>query len=159
MAGELILIVEDNPNNLKLMRDVLQLRGYTTLEAETGEAGVTLALARQPALILMDVQLPGMDGSTAMKALKANPSTQIQIEVVPWDTLLQKLTTDISGGANADIAIIATRWLVDFVKQGVAEPLDVGIARDVGERQHDPGVRVGEKRGRDAMSPRFLRRK
>ena len=55
---------------------------------------------------------------------KANPGTQIQIEVVPWDTLLQKLTTDISGGANADIAIIATRWLVDFVKQGVAEPLD-----------------------------------
>jgi CheY-like chemotaxis protein len=80
MPGELILIVEDNPNNLKLMRDVLRFRGYTTLEAETGEAGVTLALARQPALILMDVQLPGMDGSTAMKALKANPSTQR----IPW---------------------------------------------------------------------------
>jgi multiple sugar transport system substrate-binding protein len=55
---------------------------------------------------------------------KANPGTHIQIEVVPWDVLLQKLTTDISGGANADIAIIGTRWLVDFVKQGVAEPLD-----------------------------------
>jgi multiple sugar transport system substrate-binding protein len=55
---------------------------------------------------------------------KANPGTHIQIEVVPWDVLLQKLTTDISGSANADIAIIGTRWLVDFVKQGVAEPLD-----------------------------------
>ena len=43
MAGALILIVEDNPRNLKLIRDILQFRGYTTLEAETGEAGVTLA--------------------------------------------------------------------------------------------------------------------
>jgi multiple sugar transport system substrate-binding protein len=54
----------------------------------------------------------------------ANPGTDIQIEVVPWDVLLQKLTTDISGGANADIAIIGTRWLIDFVEQGIAEPLD-----------------------------------
>jgi len=76
MPGELILIVEDNPRNLKLIRDVLQYQGYTTLEAETAEAGITLALERQPALILMDVQLPGTDGSTAMKALKADASTQ-----------------------------------------------------------------------------------
>ena len=89
MPGELILIVEDNPNNLKLMRDVLQFRGYTTIEAETGEAGVTLALARQPALILMDVQLPGMDGTTAMKALKANPSTQ-RIPIIAMTALAMK---------------------------------------------------------------------
>jgi len=76
MPGALILIVEDNPKNLKLIRDVLQFQGYTTLEAETGEAGVSLALERQPALILMDVQLPGMDGSTAMRALKADASTR-----------------------------------------------------------------------------------
>jgi two-component system cell cycle response regulator DivK len=76
MPGELILIVEDNPKNLKLIRDVLQFRGYATLEAETAEAGVTLALEQQPALILMDVQLPGMDGSTAMRALKADMQTQ-----------------------------------------------------------------------------------
>ena len=55
---------------------------------------------------------------------KANPDIDVQIEVVPWDVLLQKLTTDISGGANADLSIIGTRWLVDFVQQGVAEPLD-----------------------------------
>ena len=54
----------------------------------------------------------------------ANPDTDIQIEVVPWDVLQQKLTTDISGNANADIAIIGTRWLIDFVSQGIAEPLD-----------------------------------
>jgi multiple sugar transport system substrate-binding protein len=61
----------------------------------------------------------------AAKAFEAaNPDTDIQIEVVPWDVLLQKLTTDISGNANADLAIIGTRWLIDFVSQEVAEPLD-----------------------------------
>lgn len=54
----------------------------------------------------------------------ANPGTDIQIEVVPWDVLQQKLTTDISGGANADLAIIGTRWLIDYVSQGIAAPLD-----------------------------------
>lgn len=76
MAGERILLVEDNPRNLKLMRDVLRFLGYTTLEAETGEAGVALALAQQPALIFMDVQLPGMDGRSAMHVLKADSRTQ-----------------------------------------------------------------------------------
>lgn len=76
MSGELILIVEDNPKNLKLVRDVLQFHGYATLEAETGEAGVALARERLPALILMDVQLPGMDGRAALKLLKADTSTQ-----------------------------------------------------------------------------------
>ena len=76
MAGARILIVEDNPKNLKLLRDVLQFKGYTTLEAETAEAGVALAQQQQPALILMDVQLPGMDGREAMKILKADTSTR-----------------------------------------------------------------------------------
>ena len=89
MVGALILIVEDNPRNLKLIRDILQFRGYTTLEAETGEAGVTLARERQPALILMDVQLPGMDGRTATKALKADPSTR-QIPVIAMTAFAMK---------------------------------------------------------------------
>ena len=54
----------------------------------------------------------------------ANPGTKIQIEVVPWDNLQQKLTTDISAGANADLSIIGTRWLLDYVSQGVVAPLD-----------------------------------
>lgn len=54
----------------------------------------------------------------------ANPGIDVQVEVVPWDVLLQKLTTDISAGTNADLSIIGTRWLIDFVEQGVAEPLD-----------------------------------
>ena len=55
---------------------------------------------------------------------KANPGQTIKIEMVNWDTLQQKLQTDISGGTNADLAIIGTRWLLDFVKDDMAEPLD-----------------------------------
>lgn len=55
---------------------------------------------------------------------KANPDIELRYEIVSWDTLQQKLVTDISGGDNADLAIIGTRWLVDFVKQGVVSPLD-----------------------------------
>lgn len=54
----------------------------------------------------------------------ANPGIDIKIEVVNWDDLLQKLQTDVSGGSNADISIIGTRWLLDFVKDDQAEPLD-----------------------------------
>lgn len=75
MAGELILIVEDNDKNLKLTRDVLQFKGYRTLEAGTAEAGLALAQAQQPNLILMDIQLPGVDGITALRQLRADPRT------------------------------------------------------------------------------------
>jgi CheY-like chemotaxis protein len=75
MANELILIVEDNPKNLKLVRDTLQVKGYQTIEAETGEDGVRLAHERQPALVLMDIQLPGINGVEALKRLRADPVT------------------------------------------------------------------------------------
>ena len=76
MAGELILIVEDNEKNLKLVRDVLQFKGYQTIESETGEEGVELARSRQPALVLMDIQLPGIDGITALGQLRADAATR-----------------------------------------------------------------------------------
>jgi CheY-like chemotaxis protein len=76
MANELILIIEDNEKNRKLCRDVLQVKGYRTIESETAEAGLELAHGQAPALILMDIQLPGMDGITAMKQLKADSTTQ-----------------------------------------------------------------------------------
>jgi two-component system, cell cycle response regulator DivK len=75
MAGELILIVEDNEKNRRLVRDVLQFKGYETIETETGEEGVELARSRQPALVLMDIQLPGIDGITALKRLREDPTT------------------------------------------------------------------------------------
>ncbi len=76
MANELILIVEDNEKNRKLVRDVLQHRGYQTLEAETAEEGIRLAQESRPALILMDIQLPGMNGIEAMGRLRADPRTK-----------------------------------------------------------------------------------
>ncbi len=75
MAGELILIVEDNEKNLKLVRDLLQVKGYRTLEAETAELGIELARRHTPHVILMDIQLPGMDGMAALGQLKADPTT------------------------------------------------------------------------------------
>jgi len=75
MAGELILIIEDNDKNLKLVRDVLQFNGYKTAEAMTAEDGLVLARSRHPALILLDIQLPGMDGFAALRQLRADPVT------------------------------------------------------------------------------------
>jgi len=71
----LILIVEDNEKNLKLVRDVLQVKGYATIEAGTGEDGIRLAQEHKPDLILMDIQLPGINGIEALKALRADPAT------------------------------------------------------------------------------------
>ena len=76
MADELVLIVEDNEKNRKLVRDVLQVKGHKTIESETAEEGLKLALEKSPALVLMDIQLPGMDGITALKQLRANPQTK-----------------------------------------------------------------------------------
>lgn len=74
-AGRLILIVEDNDKNMKLTRDVLQFNGFGTVEASSGEDGVTLAREHMPALILMDIALPGIDGVEATRQLKAEPPT------------------------------------------------------------------------------------
>lgn len=70
-----VLIVEDNDKNMKLARDVLQAKGYQTLEAETGEEGVRLAKERTPDLVLMDIQLPGINGIEAFRQLRADPKT------------------------------------------------------------------------------------
>ena len=71
----LILIVEDNPRNMKLVRDVLQVKGHTTLEAVNAEDGIVLATERIPDLILMDIQLPGMNGIDALRVLRGDPAT------------------------------------------------------------------------------------
>ena len=71
----LVLIVEDNEKNMKLVRDVLQVKGYRTLEAGSAEDGIALARAHNPDLVLMDIQLPGMNGIEALGVLRADPST------------------------------------------------------------------------------------
>jgi two-component system, cell cycle response regulator DivK len=74
MSSARVLIVEDNPLNLKLVRDVLLTAGFDVIEARTGEDGVARAQDSEPDVILMDLQLPGLDGTQAMRAIKASPS-------------------------------------------------------------------------------------
>jgi CheY-like chemotaxis protein len=75
MAGEQVLVVEDNEKNMKLFRDVLQASGYRVLEAGSGEEAVALVATEAPDLVLMDVQLPGMDGVEALTRLRENAAT------------------------------------------------------------------------------------
>jgi two-component system cell cycle response regulator DivK len=72
MSHNRILVVEDNPKNLKLMRDVLTYSGYEVIEATTGEDGVRLAGEAAPDLVLMDLQLPGIDGAEALRRIRAS---------------------------------------------------------------------------------------
>jgi CheY-like chemotaxis protein len=74
MANELILIVEDNEKNRKLVRDVLAFKGYRLAEAETGEDGVRLAKELHPDLVLMDIQLPGINGIVALGQIRQDPT-------------------------------------------------------------------------------------
>jgi two-component system, cell cycle response regulator DivK len=91
MANELILIVEDNEKNRRLARDILQVKGYRTIEAETAEAGLELAPKENPDLVLMDIQLPGMNGIQALKKLRESEATRavpvlaFTASVVPQD--------------------------------------------------------------------------
>ena len=99
MANELILIVEDNPKNLKLVRDTLQVKGYQTLETETAEEGLEVARARRPALILMDIQLPGMSGIEALQRLRADPLTRpIPVIAVTASVMPQDRTRILAAG-------------------------------------------------------------
>ena len=98
----LILIVEDNDKNLKLVRDVLQVKGYATIEAGTAEDGIVLARERKPDLILMDIQLPGMNGIEAIGVLRADPSTAgIPVAAVTASVMQQDRNKITEAGFNA----------------------------------------------------------
>jgi two-component system, cell cycle response regulator DivK len=75
MADDLVLIVEDNEKNMKLFRDVLQATGFRTVEATTGEQAVALAMEHVPKLVLMDIQLPDMDGVAALGRIRGDNAT------------------------------------------------------------------------------------
>jgi two-component system, cell cycle response regulator DivK len=101
----LVLIVEDNEKNLKLVRDVLQVRGHATLEATTGEDGIRIAAERMPDLVLMDIQLPGINGIDALHALRANPATAaIPVIAVTASVMQQDRQLITDAGFDAYIA-------------------------------------------------------
>ena len=115
----LILIVEDNEKNLKLVRDVLRHTGYQTIEAGTGEDGVRLAKERGPALILMDIQLPGIDGITALGQLRADPATRaIPVIAVTASAMTQDRKKIMAAGFDGyQTKPIRVREFMDVVRE------------------------------------------
>ena len=118
-----ILIVEDNEKNMKLVRDILRHHGHVTVEAVTGLEGVRQALAAPPDLILMDIQLPDIDGIEALRriraesALDATPVIAVSASVMPDDQ--QKIVTS---GFDAFVTKpINLKHFVDTVKRFLAQ--------------------------------------
>ncbi len=122
MAGELILIVEDKEINRKLVRDVLQFKGFEVAEAETGEDGLELARSRQPALILMDIHLPGIDGTTALERLRADPATrEIPVIALTASALPSERDEIMAAGFDGyETKPIGVKRLEEVVLEGLA---------------------------------------
>ena len=120
-----ILIIEDNAKNLKLVRDVLQFKGYRTLEATTATEGLRIAREEQPALVLMDIQLPDYDGITALGRLRedsvtrATPVIAISASAMP-DDQQRILTSGFDGYITKPIDI---RSFLQTVERFAGKPL------------------------------------
>jgi len=123
----LVLIVEDNEKNLKLVRDILQVKGYETVEAMTGEDGVRLAAERKPDLVLMDIQLPGMNGIDALRALRADPKTgKIPVIAVTASVMQQDRKLIMDAGFDAYVGKpINLREFLDAVRHALERRNDV----------------------------------
>jgi len=118
-----ILIVEDNDKNMKLARDVLQAKGYSTLEATTGEQGVQLALQRRPDLVLMDIQLPGINGIEALHQIRADPGCA-RVPVVAFTASVTPTVRSQIGAAGFDGFLSKPINLKEFLEtvQRLLEP-------------------------------------
>jgi CheY-like chemotaxis protein len=119
MAGELILIVEDHEKNRKLVRDVLQARGYQTVETETGEEGLRVAREMRPALVLMDIQLPGIDGVETFRQLRADPATRtIPVIAVTASAMTHSRQQVLAAGFDGyQTKPIAVKEFLELVRQ------------------------------------------
>ena len=105
MARRTILVVDDHEDNRRILRDLLGSAGYEVVEATTGEEGVATAEARVPDLILMDIQLPGIDGYEATRRIKANDALRgIPLIVVTSYALSGDDTKALAAGADAYVA-------------------------------------------------------
>jgi len=115
----LVLIVEDNEKNMKLARDVLQAKGYKTAEAVTGEEGVKLAKEKKPDLVLMDIQLPGLNGIEAFKQIRADAKTA-RIPVIALTASVTPTDRNEINAAGFDAFVskpISVREFLDTVKR------------------------------------------
>lgn len=122
-----ILIIEDNEKNMKLMHDVLQHAGYRTLQAPTGLDGVRLALAERPALILMDIQLPDIDGIEALRRIRAD-----------------------AGSADAAVLAVSASAMPEEQRQIVAAGFDGYLTKPIALKEFIATVRRLLDRGRPA---------
>jgi len=124
MAGELILVVEDNDKNRKLVRDLLTVKGYQLLEVETGEDAVRVARERHPALILMDIQLPGINGMDALRLLRADPATRdIPVMAVTASAMTHDRQKIMAAGFDAyQSKPISVRPFIELVREVLDRP-------------------------------------
>ena len=99
--AKVILIVEDDPKSLILTRDLLQVSGFTTIEASDGMQGIELAKSKKPDLILMDIIMPKMDGYTACREIKMDKATKA-IPVVMLTSLGYELNKELGRGVGAN---------------------------------------------------------
>jgi CheY-like chemotaxis protein len=101
---QVILVVEDNERNLKLVRDVLEYVGYDVRVARTAEDGIALAVKEPPDLVLMDLQLPGIDGMEALRRLRENVRTaDIPVVAVTAQAMKQDRERALEAGFNGYI--------------------------------------------------------
>lgn len=104
-AQQTVLVVDDNEDNRRILRDLLRSAGYEVIEATTGEDGVATARARTPHLILMDIQLPGIDGYEATRRIKADDTLRpIPLIVVTSYALSGDDAKALAAGADAYVA-------------------------------------------------------
>jgi len=118
-----ILVVEDNPKNLKLVRDVLTHFGYEVIEATSGEAGVRLAHESSPDLILMDLQLPGIDGAEALRRIRDGDQSHVPVVAVTAfamnDDRERAFESGFDGYVEKPISVRALpQQISDFLKLG-----------------------------------------
>jgi len=132
MAGELILVVEDNALNRKLVRDVLQGNGYVVVETGTAEDGLTLAREKRPALILMDIQLPGMDGISATRVLRSDPATRpIPVIAVTASVMPMQHAEALAAGFDGiQMKPISVAGLLDTVRRLLELPTSSALVSD-----------------------------
>ena len=116
MADELVLLVEDNEKNMKLARDLLQFKGFRTLEATTAGAGIALAMANRPDLILMDIQLPDLDGVAARGRLRAAPETAA-IQVIALTAFAMRADQERFRAAGFDGYLVKPISVKEFPEQ------------------------------------------
>src|SRR5688500_3367353 len=122
-----IVLVEDNERNGKLVRTILEFRGYQVVECEDGEPSLELARTHKPALVLMDIQLPTMDGITALGRLRADPETSA-IPVVA-------VTASVTPGERERVVAAGFNGYV-------AKPIDVGTFGDMVDRHVATGIKA-----------------